>query len=173
MMSAAIKVIISQMPYRNRLYPDQFLTHIDKMISKEFTSHHATAAYLYFDFFQNQARLANAGHPPILYAPAAQPFREINSGGSLMGYEIRQPIADVVELSFQPGDRFFLYTDGLVEFKDAGNISLIVDDMPAILNSFLHVPSAEFVQAVMNQVKASPGFERFNDDVMAVLLEIQ
>ncbi|MBE7440103.1 MAG: serine/threonine-protein phosphatase [Spirochaetales bacterium] len=172
MMSAAIKVIISQMPYRNRLHPEQFLSHIDEIVTKEFESHHASAAYLFMDFLTRELRLANAGHPPILHASKGSDFTTVQTAGSLMGYGIRKPIADTVELPYRPGDRFFFYTDGLLEYQTLNQGVASMEDLQGLVNRHAQRPSEHLIDHVVAEIRALPDFSHFNDDVMAVLLEI-
>jgi len=172
MMSAAIKVIISQMPYRNRLHPDQFLSHIDEIVAGEFESHHASAAYLFMDFLTGEFRLANAGHPPVFHASQGNEFSLVETDGALIGYGIRQPIADSIDLPYRPGDRFFFYTDGLLEYQTLQNSIETIEDLLSIVNAHAHRPAQHLIDYVVADVRSRPGFSHFNDDVMAVLLEI-
>lgn len=63
-------------------------------------------------------RYVLAGHPPPIYAPSKAPLRYLKDGGSLaIGFV---PDMDYEEQSLQlhPGDRLFLYSDGIPEAMD-------------------------------------------------------
>ena len=172
MMSAAVKVIIQGMPYRNRMNPPQFLTHIDNVMSTEFGSHHASALYLYLDFQEKIAKIANAGHPALLYSQGGGPFAEVESEGALLGYGLRTPIADEITLSLLPGDRFLVYTDGLLECRGQ-------DDQPFMpgIHEFLDglegLPADRLIDELVERVRRRDEFAAFRDDVMLVLLEVK
>jgi len=73
-----------------------------------------TAVYLYVDRSRGTYALSVAGHPPVLACLAGVAPRFIDLPGSPLG------LFDAVDFAsdegcLQPGDRFYLYTDGLAE----------------------------------------------------------
>lgn len=172
MMSAAVKVVIQGMPYRNRMNPARFLSHVDEVMSAEYGSHHASALYLYLDFQEKLARLANAGHPPLLYSQSGRPFTEVESDGALLGYALRAPIADEIVLPVLPGDRFLFYTDGLLECRGKMGKAF----MPHIhdfLDGLERLPADRLIDHLLDRVRERPEFAGFRDDVMLVLIEVK
>lgn len=172
MMSAAVKVILQGMPYRNRLDPPRLLTHIDQVIHREYGSHHASAIYLFLDFHERIARLANAGHPPLLYSRDGEPFREIESEGVLLGFGLGDPIAEERTLSLQAGDRFLIYSDGLLELKGKNDNSFL-PHVREFLDGLETFPATEIPDEFLSRIRARPEFAGFRDDVMLVLLEVK
>ena len=74
-----------------------------------------TAAYLFLDFETRMMRYSAAGHPPLLWWSAAtRTVEELVENGLILGL---LPAAQYgfVERPFGLGDRFLLYTDGLLE----------------------------------------------------------
>jgi phosphoserine phosphatase RsbU/P len=67
-------------------------------------------------------RYAGAGHPPFLFgsvdAGKRESFREIESNGLLLGIS-EEATYSALERPFRPGDRCVLYTDGVLEAKNA------------------------------------------------------
>lgn len=173
MMSTALKVVLSRIPYRNRLSPAALLTALDKTMAESYESHHATGVYIFFDFLQSTVLLGNAGHPPVLKASRAEPFHEIESSGSLMGMGLRNPTADDVTLSMQSGDRYLLYTDGLLEYETVqGNIAFI-DDLEELLVPLRDLPSDALLDSLIQSVHSRHDFLRFRDDVLVLIAEIK
>ena len=79
-----------------------------------------TALYGYFDFSGDGAvfRFAKGGHtPPILYERATGSASMLTSGGMPVGLS---PDAEFqqVDVAMKPGDRVYLYTDGIIEARD-------------------------------------------------------
>lgn len=73
-----------------------------------------TAAYLTVNRPSGHARLVRAGHPePVLVRAGARPELLAPEGDVLGGFA--NPLFEVQKLRVQPGDRFYLYTDGLIE----------------------------------------------------------
>lgn len=172
MMSAAVKVIVQGMPYRNRMNPSALLTHVDEVMSSEYGSHHASAVYLFLDFQARQARIANAGHPPVLYSRQGEPFVEIESEGALLGYDLRKPIAEDLELPLRQGDRFLFYTDGLLECEQK-NGGTFIPGIHEFIDGLERSPADRLVDELLDRVRGSTDFGGFRDDVMIVLLEIK
>lgn len=173
MMSAAIKGIITGMPYLEKIHPESFLTYLDDKITNDYGSHHASAVYLFFDFLDKKLRLGNAGHPAILYQERGEPFQEISTKGSVIGFSMARPIAEGVTMDIHPGDRFLIYTDGLVEYvnKD-GEIPDDVE-MEAILSGLENLEGNDLIRQLLSKIETRTDFEKYRDDVMIVLLEIK
>lgn len=173
MMSAAIKVMISKMPYRFRLSPEAFLTQLDESMTGEYVSHHASAVYIFFDFIKMTCTLANAGHPQVLYSKAGGPFREVETQGSLLGYGIARPVARDVVMPISKGDRFAVYSDGLVEYRTPKDEIAQVGQPEELTAGLELVHGDEFIQVMLNRVRERTDFARFHDDVMVALLEVR
>jgi sigma-B regulation protein RsbU (phosphoserine phosphatase) len=74
-----------------------------------------TAAYLFIDTGSGVIRYAAAGHPPMLRT--VRPGRdvdEVERNGFALGF-LNGAAYEEMELALQAGDRFLLYTDGLIE----------------------------------------------------------
>lgn len=61
--------------------------------------------------------IVNAGHLPVILLRPGEPLRSLAIEGDLLGI-FDEPRFGVLELSSKPGDRFLLFTDGLVELPD-------------------------------------------------------
>ena len=73
-----------------------------------------TAAYAHLNRKTLKLTLVNAGHPPAVYVPVDGPARLIRMDGDILGI-FRDVIFEARTLSVKPGDRIYLYSDGLVE----------------------------------------------------------
>lgn len=173
MMSAALKVIISNMPYAFRLNPEHFLTRLDHVMHKSYGSHHASAVYIFMDFHKRKVRIGNAGHPYILYSTGGSPFQELETKGSLLGFELQTPIVKEKRITIRKGDRFLIYTDGLTEYQ--GNDGQVHGDVDIKeLTAGLESEKGDvIIGTILEKMRKSEYFEAFRDDVMIVLLEIK
>ncbi|HNC01496.1 MAG TPA: PP2C family protein-serine/threonine phosphatase, partial [Leptospiraceae bacterium] len=134
MVAAMIKVMVSTLPYFLKLDPSGLLSFLDKKISGEFNSHHATALYLFIDFQNKKFLLANAGHPYFIYAKKGEDFKEIETFGTLLGFGLQDPVAATQEFNYESGDRFLIYTDGLIEGVNSKDELLESSGLLRILN---------------------------------------
>ncbi|MCW7753852.1 fused response regulator/phosphatase [Desulfobotulus sp. H1] len=73
-----------------------------------------TASYAHLNRKTMKLTLVNAGHPPAIYVPKNGLAQSISMDGDILGI-FRNVIFGTRTLSVQPGDRFYLYSDGLVE----------------------------------------------------------
>ncbi len=173
-MSAALKAIIYRMPYNSRLDPESFLTYLDKSMSEEYGSHHASAVYLFFDFTHYMARISNAGHPPVLYSKKGGPFQEIAGHGTLIGLGLNQKHIPQNTILFHSGDRFLIYTDGLLEYEThSGDVADAADLLEKACTDAGDLQGDSLVKHVLHYITSRRDFYRFRDDVLMVLLEIK
>lgn len=173
MMSAALKIMLMKMPYLHRTNPQLLLTALDTMIYEYYQSHHITAVYLFFDIVNETTIIANGGHPPVFFSRAGGSFVEIETTGSLIGYKIKDPIAGEIRIPLEPGDRFFVYTDGLTDYKTSSEHVNQDDFLLPIVNERRDLNGDELIDAVIEAVRTREDFSEFRDDVMIALLEIK
>lgn len=174
MMGAALKISLGQAPYQVRKDPQALMNYLDRALARDFDSHHASAIYVMFQFAAARVQIANAGHPALLYAPAGGSFSEIATQGAVLGFELQDPVAPMVERPLFPGDRFLLYTDGLIEYESPGNgPGARLVDMPALLAGLESLQGAALIDAVLERVQSQPDFGAFADDVTLALIEIR
>lgn len=75
---------------------------------------HITASYVQLNRAAGQLQVVNAGHPPMLFVPKEGDCRYLEAVGDVLGV-FKTVCFDTVEQSVSEGDRFFIYSDGLVE----------------------------------------------------------
>jgi phosphoserine phosphatase RsbU/P len=95
--------------------PAQVLRSLNRILSAELRGQLTTAAYLWIDTEKHSARYSAAGHPPLLcWRDARSELERIESNGLLFGVkdDCEYPVC---RLAVESGDRFLIYTDGLVE----------------------------------------------------------
>lgn len=73
-----------------------------------------TACYAHLNRKTGRLTLINAGHPPAVYVPADGPAQLIRTEGDILGI-FQDVIFGREVLTVHPGDRLYLYSDGLVE----------------------------------------------------------
>ena len=94
--------------------------------------------------------LANAGHPPAIITTAnGQEAKIVQQEGDVVG-AFSDAVFGLTEMTLRPGDRLFLYSDGLVETR--GPVAAGVKRLAEACRAHCAQPLADLVPAVMNEV---------------------
>lgn len=96
--------------------------------------------------------LANAAHPPaiVTQANSHEPLIVWQEGDVVGAFP--DPVFAVTEMTLRPGDRLFLYSDGVVE--NGGPISVGVNRLAAACQARSGVPLGDLVPSVLDEVTA-------------------
>jgi len=97
--------------------PREVLRGLNRILSGQLRDQFVTAAYLWVDTERGVARYSAAGHPPLLRWRQGK-LERIESNGLVFGVR-PEPEYPVCELEICAGDRFLLYTDGVIEPENA------------------------------------------------------
>jgi serine phosphatase RsbU (regulator of sigma subunit) len=173
MVATIMKVIVATIPYQFKLLPEKFLTHLDKRLSVDLDHYHASAIYMFMNFQTKKIFLGNAGHPYPIYCDKGGEFVELNTEGSILGFQITDPIVTELEIHFNEGDRFVLYTDGLVESPTESGKFVSEKDLINILNLHKEIKDLKtFKTKVLDDLTNKFGLKKFTDDTMVLFFEI-
>jgi phosphoserine phosphatase RsbU/P len=97
--------------------PQAVLRGLNRIVSGQPHDQFVTAAYLWLDTESRRALYSAAGHPPLLLWRDGK-MERVESNGIVFG-ATRQPDYPVCDMAIRPGDRFILYTDGVIEAQNA------------------------------------------------------
>ncbi|HTG01080.1 MAG TPA: SpoIIE family protein phosphatase [Nitrospirota bacterium] len=131
---------------------------------------HLTACYLHLNRLNSRATIISAGHPPVLFGGTNQgPPEYVHAEGDVLG-----PFASVylkpIERKVMPNERFFLYTDGLIELP--GSKSRI-EGRKRLTEAYGTTPSKPLRDAVSSIIQNLCGEERqATDDVLLLGIEV-
>jgi hypothetical protein len=99
--------------------PTRVLAGLNHSLCGKFEAHFVTAAYLFVDLEKSLLHYSAAAHPPLLLASGtAGQVQEIEENGLMLGV-FPEAVYTSVEIRVGPGDRCLLYTDGILEAKNA------------------------------------------------------
>jgi phosphoserine phosphatase RsbU/P len=120
LIAAMIKVAMQSLVHCAH-QPREVLRGLNRILSGQLRAQLVSAAYLWFDMESGSALYSAAGHPPLLCWRQGR-LERIESNGLLIGI---MPDSDypVCEVPLSLGDRFLLYTDGVVEPENASGDS--------------------------------------------------
>ncbi len=115
-------------------------------------------------------RYVAAGHPAPVLLPAAGPCRNLTVGGFPVGLA-RRPEYQEREVELEPGDRLYVYTDGLLEAADGEGNEFGAERLAEAIRGGRELPLAESVAELEGAAKRWAG-GRLGDDLSILALEL-
>lgn len=156
--------------------PVRFLTLINQAISTCMDKgSFITLTYIHLDLNTGKAWIARAGHCPALYYSSAEkkPLWLIE-GGLALGVIRDASFTNHIktqEISVQPGDRLFLFTDGIVEARDDQGEEFEYERFMTAAQAGIQLNPEELSQKIIQEVQDfSGGF--IEDDYTLMILDI-
>jgi sigma-B regulation protein RsbU (phosphoserine phosphatase) len=104
---------------RQAVAPAAVLAELDREYPFERFERYFTISYLVLDVSSGALRFSSAGHPPPLLLRRDGSLQELSAGGPIIGVGSGAEVFEEGEERLEPGDRVFLYTDGIPEYEDA------------------------------------------------------
>jgi sigma-B regulation protein RsbU (phosphoserine phosphatase) len=151
--------------------PGEVLRRLDRLLAGHLRGQLVSAAYLWIDTQDGRARYSAAGHPPLLRWRDGELAR-IESNGLLFGI-LPDSGYPVRELDLTAGDRFLLYTDGVVEPENAAGEAFGDRRLEQVLREGRSRPAAELAQCLLAEVaRWPPPSTPQQDDITLIVIDI-
>ncbi len=114
----------------------------------------------------------NAGmDPPVLFRPRTRYRQQLRRGGPVLGVEPKRRYREGA-LALKPGDRLFLFTDGLTEEQNPRGDFFDGDRLMELVSDNTEESPPRLIERIFSAVNAFGGEER-SDDKTAIILEIK
>jgi len=171
LIASMVKVAIAaQKPQADR--PAAVLAGMNETLVGRLGGQYVTAAYLYLDRESGLMRYSAAGHPPLLRGRRDEPRpREIEENGLPLGMmevaeyrQLEQPLAD--------GDRFLLYTDGLVEAANQAGEFFTIERVKDAVAAGAGLGTERVATVIVERARAW-AHEVAADDLTVVLIDCE
>jgi len=142
-----------------------------------------TAAVVAYYSQEGEARISYAGHPPVLYRRANDKTwsyaRAPGRKGQSDGFPFNIPLAVDMDtlygqltISMIPGDRIFVYTDGIIDAPNPEGQSFGLARLKDILDANTEAPLSELKSAVIKSLHQHTEQELTHDDITLIAMEI-
>jgi serine phosphatase RsbU (regulator of sigma subunit) len=113
----------------------------------------------------------NAGHNPILILRSSGSLEKIDAGGVGLGmFDFGIPFTGQ-KTNLAPGDKLFLYTDGIPEAMNKDEEEYSDEKMISFFIQQAELPAAEFIRLIVQDVKEHTGGADQSDDITALILK--
>lgn len=133
-----------------------------------------TALYGFFDFSEGSAefRFAKGGHtPPILYRTGEGSASILKSGGIPVGLSKSAEFQEIT-VDIKPGDRIYLYTDGIIEIRNEKGVMIEPEGLRDIIARSGSMNLKESLDFIMDEAKRFEDSNEIEDDIVLIGFEV-
>jgi serine phosphatase RsbU (regulator of sigma subunit) len=151
--------------------PAEVLRLLNRILSGQLRGQLISAAYLWLDTEARRALYSSAGHPPLLLWRGGN-LERIESNGLLFGVS---PDLDcpVCKMDLNKGDRFLLYTDGVVEPENAAGDAFGGNELERVVRNNASQPPSELSDRLLSAVRQwQPSSVTQQDDITLIVIDV-
>jgi len=132
--------------------PAKVLLGLNHALCGKFTDNFVTAAYVYVDLEKNLMRYAGAGHPPVLqWRNSTGKTAKLLENGLVLGM-VEEATYDALEFPLELGDRYVLYTDGVLEATNSAREQFGADRFMRFIENHKHLVADQFSETFLTEL---------------------
>jgi sigma-B regulation protein RsbU (phosphoserine phosphatase) len=151
--------------------PRAVLSGLNRVLSAQLRGQLISVSYLWIDPENCKALYSAAGHPPLLRWREGK-LERIESNGLLFGV-IPDPYYPVCDLPIHSGDRFLLYTDGVIEPENASGDSFGDRKLEHVVRNNQSRPPSELSDQVLSEIRLwQPASLAQQDDITLIVTDV-
>jgi sigma-B regulation protein RsbU (phosphoserine phosphatase) len=151
--------------------PGEVLRGLNRILTGQQRGRLISASYLWLDLTTGRGLYSAAGHPPLLCWRNGE-LERIESNGILIGV---LPDSDypVCEIQFAAGDRFLLYTDGVIEPENAAGNPFGDRRLEEIIRRNQANSPSHLSEEVLSEVRRwQPASMTQQDDITLIIIDV-
>jgi serine phosphatase RsbU (regulator of sigma subunit) len=151
--------------------PAEVLRRLNRILSGQLRGQFVSAAYLWVDMEIRKALYSAAGHPPLLHWREGE-LKRIESNGLLFGV-VKEPDYPVCDLPLNLGDRFLLYTDGVIETENAAGEPFGDCRLEQVVRNNRLLGAVDFSNQMLLEIRNwQPGSVTQQDDITLIVIDV-
>jgi len=151
--------------------PGAVLSTLNRSLSGQLRGRFVSASYLLIDRENQKALYSAAGHPPLLHWREGK-LEHIESNGIVFGV-MPDPDYPVREIPVRLGDRFLLYTDGVVEPENGSGESFGERRLEQVLRNHQERPPSELLDQLLGEIRTwQPASLPQQDDITLLAIDV-
>jgi len=152
--------------------PDELAHHLHDLLTA--TAKNArktmTMQYLNIDGNSGSGVYTNAGGwPPLIVNPKTRSIREVDLPGPILG-AMKKPRFATREVTFAPGEAMILYSDGIIEARNAENIILGLARLKEIALAAWHPDPKQYFSELLSLHRNFTGTATVQDDMTMIVI---
>lgn len=154
------------------LSPVQVASELNRMFQLNVkNSRFFTLLYGVFDLENRTFEYVSAGHPALLRQTARGEIEVYQTAGFPVGV-VERPQYEQICLPLLPGDRLFLYSDGLLEVHNPQGQMLDIEGLSEILTKYHSRPIHRLFDRILHEIRYFSGKDQFEDDISMMVLHL-
>ena len=151
--------------------PGEVLRGLNRILTGQQRGRLISASYLWLDLTTGKGLYSAAGHPPLLRWRNGD-LERIESNGILIGV-LSDSEYPVCEIQFAAGDRFLLYTDGVIEPENAAGDPFGDRRLEEIIRrNQTHSPSQLSGEVLSELRRWQPASMTQQDDITLIIIDV-
>jgi len=151
--------------------PPEVLRGLNRILSGQLRGQLISAAYLWLATEIRKASYSAAGHPPLLCWREGK-LERIESNGLLFGVRSDSDYP-VCEMPLHSGDRFLLYTDGVVEPENAVGEPFGDRKLEQVVRNNHSLPPSELSEQLLSEIRHwQPASVTQQDDITLIIIDV-
>jgi len=151
--------------------PVEVLSYLDRQFPIERFNRSFTMVYLLLDQRTGRFSYTCAGHPPILQVTAKGRVLQHGKGGTMIGLGELAGEREEGQGTWEPGDRLFLVSDGLLERLNGEDLPAALAELADMAAALHDQPLEEVRNAVRYRVDKGMSRCRMCDDISLLVIE--
>jgi phosphoserine phosphatase RsbU/P len=159
---------------RHASEPGKVLAGLNQALCGKFQHNFVTAAYVYVDLEKNLITYGGAGHPPLLlWRKSTGQTSQLLENGLVLG-QFEEATYDSLQVPVEAGDRFVLYTDGILEASNPSDEEFGTDRFMQFMETNHELAAGPFADAVLLELALwleQPPGEGHKDDISLVTVD--
>ncbi len=168
--SSILKKRISSPPYYEIVSPSKVLATLDITYPIERFEKFFTMTYMVFNYQNGNISYSNAAHPfPVIVRKSGE-LEFLDRGGSIIGLGTGDGFEEG-KARLEAGDRMFLYTDGILEYRNADKLFFGQERFHSILTNSRHLPLDDALKRVMESLDEFDNDPVPQDDITILGIE--
>src|SRR5438309_3555698 len=151
--------------------PAKVLSGLNHALCGKFTQHFVTAAYVYVDLEKSQMRYAGGGRPPVMeFRRSTGKTNKLLENGLILGM-FENATYETLQCPLRAGDRYVLYTDGIVEAASPAAELYGEDRFMRFIDDNQALGAEQFADALLDEVSqwSQPACQGQQDDITLLL----
>lgn len=133
--------------------------------------HYLTLIMGVVDTVEEKLYFTQSGHPqPFLYRPVSRKLEKVDCSGFPIGL-LPDIEYDTIELSFPPGSRFIMYSDGLLELQKSSGECFTDTDLQQQLQALMDLPAQQVISCLSEKMGLSNHKTDKPDDISLLTID--